>query len=158
MYIISKCLLGENCKYNGGNNRNEDVVKFSQKHSFVAVCPECTGGLPTPRVPAEIQPEEKGRAEVHVLNREGIDVTAEYVRGAEICWQKASCEATKRGESVKGAILQPRSPSCGSGCIYNGAFDGTLIEGDGIFTRLLRKKGVHVLSECEWKEKDEDND
>lgn len=158
MYIISKCLLGENCKYSGGNNWNEDVVKFSQEHSFVAVCPECSGGLPTPRVPAEIQPEEKVGTEVRVMNREGIDVTAEYVRGAEICWQQTVAEATRRDEPIEGAILQPRSPSCGCGKIYNGSFDGTLVEGDGIFTRLLRQKGVRVLSDSEWKEKDEDND
>ena len=81
MYIISKCLLGENCKYNGGNNRSEDVVKFSHEHSYFGVCPECAGGLPTPRVPAEIV-EQNG--ECRVVNRNGVDVTAEYVRGAEI--------------------------------------------------------------------------
>ena len=86
MYIISKCLLGENCKYNGGNNRSEDVVKFSHEHSYFGVCPECAGGLPTPRVPAEIV-EQNG--ECRVVNRNGVDVTAEYVRGAEICFRDA---------------------------------------------------------------------
>lgn len=157
MYIISRCLLGENCKYNGGNNWNEDVVKFSQEHSFVPVCPECSGGLPTPRVPAEIQPSER-TGEVRVVNKAGVDVTEAYIRGAEICWQEAAWEAAQRNESIEGAILQARSPSCGCGKIYDGTFGGILIEGNGVFTRLLLEKGVRVLSDCEWKEKDEDND
>ena len=97
MYIISKCLLGENCKYNGGNNRSEDVVKFSHEHSYFGVCPECAGGLPTPRVPAEIV-EQNG--ECRVVNRNGVDVTAEYVRGAEICFRDAQKAAEWMGEAL----------------------------------------------------------
>ena len=144
MYIISKCLLGENCKYNGGNNQSEDVVKFSHEHSYFGVCPECAGGLPTPRVPAEIV-EQNG--ECRVVNRNGVDVTAEYVRGAEICFRDAQKAAEQMGEALEGAILQARSPSCGVGQIYNGHFDGTLIPGDDIFTRLLRENEIPAGTE-----------
>ena len=129
MYIISKCLLGENCKYNGGNNRSEDVVKFSHEHSYFGVCPECAGGLPTPRVPAEIV-EQNG--ECRVVNRNGVDVTAEYVRGAEICFRDAQKAAEQMGEALEGA---------------NGHFDGTLIPGDGIFVRLLRENEIPAGTE-----------
>ena len=82
-----------------------------------------------------------------MVNRNGVDVTAEYVRGAEICFQDAQKAAEQMGEALEGAILQARSPSCGVGQIYNGHFDGTLIPGDGIFTRLLRENEIPAGTE-----------
>ena len=81
MYIVSACLLGANCKYNGGNNDNEDVKDFCEGHRILAVCPETEGGLSSPRPPAEQQGEK-------VVDCEGKDVTAEFRNGAEICLQK----------------------------------------------------------------------
>ncbi len=126
MYIVSGCLLGHNCKYNGGNNRNEDVIDFCRGHSYCVVCPETEGGLPMPRPPAEY-------ADGRVIDKEGRDVTKAFERGAEISLERAIREAEKLGEPIDGAILKANSPSCGSGQIYDGTFTGTLTAGYGCF-------------------------
>lgn len=142
MYIISGCLLGHNCKYNGGNNRSEDVIKFCEKHRHVVVCPESAGKLPTPRPPAE-------RQGTRIVDKNGKDVTEAFIRGAEMslktCMQLADCA----GEELEGAILKANSPSCGCGQIYDGTFSGTLIEGDGIFAEMLRNRGIELITEKE---------
>ena len=97
---VSACLLGRNCKYNGGNNRSQAVLDFLEGHVVIPVCPEVTGGLPVPRVPVELQ---NGRA----VNKNGEDVTAYFRRGVEQTMARLS------GEEIDLAILQPRSPSCG---------------------------------------------
>ena len=130
--MVSACLLGENCKYSGGNNRNEKVLAYVAGHEVIPVCPEVMGGLPTPRVPAEI---------VHgvVINREGVNVDQEYRLGA----QKALEIARER--EIDLAILQSRSPSCGVKEIYDGTFTGTRIPGQGITAKLLSDNGFAVM-------------
>lgn len=142
MYIISACLLGENCKYNGGNNETQWVKAFSNTHSFFPVCPERQGGLPIPRCPAEITGDK-------VRSSAGDDWTQAFVRGAEGCYQEAKEEAARRKETIEGAILKARSPSCGCGQIYDGTFSRKLISGDGYLTRLLKKEKIEVITEKE---------
>jgi len=130
--LVSACLLGENCKYNGGNNRNEKVLAFLRGHEAVPVCPEVLGGLPTPRTPAEI-------VDGVVTDRDGRNVDREFRRGAALALELA------RREGVELAVLQPRSPSCGARQVYDGTFSGRKIDGQGVFARLLRKDGFHIL-------------
>lgn len=147
MYIISACLLGENCKYSGGNNRCEWICRFAEKHPYIAVCPECEGGLDTPRPPSEIVGDK-------VINDIGQDVTENFRRGAETAYARAKEEAAKSGASIKGAILKAKSPSCGRGKIYDGTFSGTLTDGDGYFVRLLKEDNITVNTEKEKIEND----
>lgn len=137
MYIVSACLVGVNCKYDGGNNFNESVFQFTKEHNCIMICPEMDGGLGAPRVPAE---QVQGR----VFNKEGEDVTLAFLRGAERSLEKALAEAERLGEPVEGAILRANSPTCGCGMIYDGTFSGVLTEGDGIFARLLKERGIPV--------------
>lgn len=130
--MVSACLLGENCKYSGGNNRNEKVLAFLRRHEAVPVCPEVLGGLPTPRTPAEI-------VDGVVTDREGRNVDREFRRGAALALEIA------RREGVELVILQPRSPSCGARQVYDGTFSGRKIDGQGVFARLLLENGFRVL-------------
>ena len=138
--LISACLLGENCKYNGGNNTDaipaEALDKLEQIYELIAVCPECMGGLTTPREPAEIC--ANGRV---ITKFSGRDVTDEFISGAHICADVA------RENGCKIAVLKERSPSCGSGWIYDGSFTGRLVSGDGITAAVLKKLGVRVVGE-----------
>lgn len=129
--LISACLLGENCKYNGGNNYCPAAAALAERFELIPVCPERMGGLPTPRVPAE-------RVGDRVLTRDGTDVTQAYRQGAEKALEIVLAQGVKR------AALQERSPSCGCGAIYDGTFSGTLVPGDGVTAELLRKHGVEV--------------
>lgn len=142
MYLISGCLLGHNCKYNGGNNYHQGVIDFAACHSCFPVCPEGISGLPTPRPPAEYVGER-------VIDKEGKDVTEHFIKGAEASLAEARKEAQRRGESIEGAILKANSPSCGCGQIYDGTFTGTLIPGDGCFVKTLKVYDIHVISEKE---------
>ena len=142
MYIVSACLLGQNCKYNGGNNLNEDVVEFCKNHKYVTVCPESAGKLPTPRPPAE-------RVGSSILTKEGKDVTDAFVRGADISLKSCMEMARISGEEIEGAILKANSPSCGIGQIYDGTFSGTLTEGDGVFAGMLKRLGIEIITEKE---------
>ena len=130
--LVSACLVGENCKYNGGNNLNERLVEFLAGHEVVKVCPEVLGGLATPRVPAEIQ---KGQ----VVNREGRNVTKEFEAGALRAFEIVEKEKPDL------IILQSRSPSCGIKQIYDGTFSGKKIPGHGLFANLCIKAGYKVL-------------
>lgn len=142
MYIVSACLLGQNCKYNGGNNLNEEVVEFCKNHKYVTVCPESAGKLPTPRLPAE-------RVGASILTKEGKDVTDAFVRGADISLKSCMEMARISGEEIEGAILKANSPSCGIGQIYDGTFSGTLTEGNGVFAGMLKRLGVEIITEKE---------
>lgn len=137
MILISACLAGMNCKYSGGNNLNEKVVELLKKGNAILVCPEQLGGLPTPRVGAEIKVIDGKR---YVFTKDGRDVTEEYERGA-----KEVLDLAKRINATK-AILKSRSPSCGVNIIYDGTFTKTIIEGDGVTTKLLRENGIEVIS------------
>ncbi len=130
--LVSACLLGENCEYSGGNNRNESVLAFLRNHEAVPVCPEVLGGLPIPRTPAEIV------AGV-VTDRDGKNVDQEFRRGAALALEAA------RREGAELAILQPRSPSCGARQVYDGTFSGRKINGRGVFAQLLLENGFRVL-------------
>lgn len=132
-YLISACLIGENCKYNGGNNLDNIAKLLFDKGLAFSICPEVLGGLDTPRVPAEIVNDE-------VITKEGVNVTKEYELGA-----KKSLEYALK-HNIKIAILQPRSPSCGSKQIYDGTYSGTLIKGEGKTTKLLREHGIKVIT------------
>ena len=136
--LISACLLGTDCKYNGGNNAlPEDVIAaLERRFRLVPVCPERDGGLPTPRLPSERQGDR-------VRNRAGEDVTAAFRRGAELALE------TARREGCRTALLKERSPSCGSGLIYDGSFTGTVIPGDGMTAQLLKENGLTVTGETE---------
>ena len=136
--LISACLLGTDCKYNGGNNAlpPEQLAALEAKYRLVPVCPERDGGLPTPRLPSE-------RRGDRVLNREGEDVTEAFRKGAAL-----ALEAARKAGCTR-ALLKERSPSCGSGRIYDGSFSGTLIPGDGVTAELLKEKGIAVCGESE---------
>ena len=130
--MVSACLLGENCKYSGGNNKDERVLSFLEGHEVIPVCPEVMGGLPTPRPPAEIV----GAA---VINREEISVDEQFRTGA-----KMALEIAQR-EKIDLAILQSRSPSCGVKEVYDGTFSGTRIPGRGVFALMLVENGFAVM-------------
>lgn len=134
--LVSACLLGESCRYDGKSKPCERVMALKDTYNLIPVCPEVMGGLPTPRVPSEICGER-------VLMKDGRDVTENYNCGA----QKALEIARQNACTV--AILKEKSPSCGSGLIHNGLFDGRLVDGDGITTRLLKNEGIRVLGESE---------
>ena len=149
IFIVSACLLGENCKYSGGNNRNQAVIDFLSDKEFVPVCPEVLGGLETPRAPSEYANDGSDR----IINTDGVDVTTNFELGAkrslEIAREKAREGAGEFVGKIEGAILKGKSPSCGSNKIYDGTFSGKLMEGDGCFVRLLKKEGIKVVSEKE---------
>ena len=130
--LVSACLLGENCKYSGGNNYSPAAVALAERFELIPVCPEQLGGLPTPRVPAE-------RVGDRVLTRDGADVTDAYRLGAEKTLETALANGVKR------AALQERSPSCGCGAIYDGTFSGRLVPGDGVTAALLREHGIEII-------------
>lgn len=130
--LVSACLLGKNCKYNGGNNLNQGVLDFVEGHEVIGVCPEQLGGLSTPRLPAEI-------VDGVVTNKEGVSVDNEFRKGA----QEALAVALEN--KVDLAILQSRSPSCGVKEIYDGSFSGKKIKGQGVFAKLLAKHDIKVL-------------
>lgn len=130
--LVSACLLGKNCKYNGGNNLNQGVLDFVEGHEVIGVCPEQLGGLSTPRLPAEI-------VDGVVTNKEGVSVDNEFRKGA----QEALAVALEN--KVDLAILQSRSPICGVKEIYDGSFSGKKIKGQGVFAKLLAKHDIKVL-------------
>ena len=132
--LVSACLLGVACRYDGKSKPNEDIIMLTEKYNLIPFCPEITGGLPTPRHPSEIVGDR-------VLNHIGEDVTAQYKKGAEEALRIAKLY------NCKYAILKEKSPSCGKGKIHNGKFDGGYTEGDGITTRLLEENGITVFGE-----------
>ena len=129
---VSACLLGENCKYNGGNNYSEKVMDFISGHEVLAVCPEVLGGLPTPRESAEI-------VDGVVSHKDGSSVDVEFRRGAEIALKMVL------ENQVDLVILQSRSPSCGVNSIYDGTFSGKTIQGRGVFAELLRINNIKTM-------------
>ena len=130
--MVSACLLGRRCKYNGGDNFNEALARFLEDHEVVPVCPEVAGGLPVPRRRCEIR-------DGAVTNDAGETVDAAFRAGA------AECLKIAKDEGIDLAILQPRSPSCGVCQIYDGTFSGRLIDGSGVFAALLKEHGFKVI-------------
>ena len=133
--LVSACLLGEPCRYDGSSQPCASVIALSSIHKLIPVCPELLGGLATPRPPAEIQPS--GR----VINKIGDDVTEAYAQGAQIAVDIA------RSEGCRAAILKSKSPSCGAYEIYDGSFNGTLLPGQGMAAAALRAAGIVVTDE-----------
>ena len=136
--LISACLFGIGCRYDGKHKVSEDVLDLVGKYNLIPFCPEIYGGLSTPRVPSE-------RIGDRVMMRDGRDVTENYEKGArealELC----------RIYGIRTAILKARSPSCGKGEIYDGSFTGALTERDGVTAELLISEGIRVLTENEIK-------
>ncbi|MBP5231765.1 MAG: DUF523 domain-containing protein [Clostridia bacterium] len=130
--LVSACLIGRNCKYDGGNNRNEWVEELGKRHTLIPVCPEVLGGLPVPRIPCEIVGGT-------VMNRDGLNVDGAFRTGAEAALKIAEESGTEL------AILQSRSPSCGVREIYDGTFSGKKIPGSGVFASLLKENGFRVF-------------
>ena len=151
MILVSACLLGINCKYNGKNNRNTFVLELGKKVPLIPVCPEQLGGLPTPRIGSEITGgggKEVLEKKAWVVNQEGEDVTSYFLKGAAETLRLAEIMGSNM------AILKSNSPSCGSGAIYSGEFDGKLKKGEGVTAALLKEKGLLVLTENIFSEKE----
>lgn len=133
MILVSACLAGERCRYDGQAKPSIDLIELVEKGEAISVCPEVMGGLPIPRLPSEKLGEK-------VLNSRGEDVTHQFNEGAMKAWSKIE------NESIERAILKTKSPMCGAGTIYDGTFSGSLIKGDGVFTKLLKSKNIPVES------------
>lgn len=130
--LVSACLLGENCKYNGGNNRSERVLRFVEGHEIIPVCPEMLGGLPCPRKPVEWVGER-------VLTRDGEDCTENFRLGVQRAMDSIA------DKHIDLAILQSRSPTCGVKQIYDGTFSGVRIDGQGALARALKERGIPLM-------------
>ena len=147
MIIVSACLLGENCKYSGGNNKSENVIKYLEDKEYILVCPEQLGGLSTPRNPSEIitYGNKDGNDVLSgctkVLSNKGIDVTKNFIQGAEETLKIA------KEHNAKTAILKAGSPSCGYKKIYDGSFLGNKIKGMGVTAAILNKENIALLDE-----------
>jgi len=133
--LVSACLLGAACKYNGGHNAlpPDALEALRRRYRLIPVCPELAGGLPVPREPSE-------RRGARVVSRDGRDVTAQFQRGAEIAARLAERFGAKK------ALLKANSPSCGSGQVYDGSFSGILTQGDGISAAYLKCKNVEIFT------------
>ena len=134
--LISACLLGVRCRYDGESCPNLAVEALMERYNLIPVCPEQLGGLPTPRTPSE-------RVQDAVKTKTGEDVTEQYLRGAGQALHLAKLFSCRK------AVLKARSPSCGSGEIYDGTFSGTRIPGDGVTAELLKRNGIAVYGESE---------
>ena len=144
MILVSACLLGINCKYNGDNNKNEQVEKYLKDKKFILVCPEQLGGMSTPRNPSEIinlDEDNVIEGNTIVINNKNLDVTEEFKKGALETLKIAKIYGCKK------AILKEGSPSCGSSFIYDGSFKGKKVNGSGVTTSLLRQNNIVVISE-----------
>lgn len=137
MILVSGCLLGLNCKYNGGNNYNEKIFNLLKEGKAIPVCPEQLGGLTTPRTPSEIKVIDGKRC---VFTSDGKDVTDNFYKGALEVLELA------KSLNIKKAVLKSKSPTCGFGKIYSGNFDRTLIDGNGILTQMLLDNGIEVIN------------
>ena len=142
MYLVSSCLAGVNCRYDGTNSLDENIFNLVKEGRAIALCPEMLGGLIIPREPCEIiQTVDK---EEKVISKSGKDFTNFYLKGAiktlKIC---KICR-------VEIAILKSRSPSCGYGMIYDGTFEGKFIEGNGLTSKMLSANGIRIFNEENW--------
>ena len=130
--LVSACLLGENCKYNGGNNYCPKVAAFLEGHEVIPVCPELEAGLGCPRVPMEI-------VNGVLINKEGTIVDTQVRAAIQNILQRIE------GETIDCAVLKSRSPTCGVHQVYDGTFTGTLIPGAGVLTQALQAAGIRVI-------------
>ncbi len=130
--LVSACLLGENCKYDGKNNYSSRVLSYLEDKEIIAVCPEVMGGLSVPRACVELK---NGVA----VNKNGEDVDGYFRAGVKKVLEKIE------GQEISMAVLQPRSPSCGTKQVYDGSFTGRLIPGEGMLAKALRQRGIKVV-------------
>ena len=130
--LVSACIMGENCKYNGKNNKNSAAIHFLKDKEVISICPEVLAGMETPRPCAEIV---NGR----VVDENGNDVSLEYNKAVAVALSKI------QNEEIDLVILQSRSPTCGVNQIYDGSFTGKLVSGMGLFAKALKQKGYHVI-------------
>jgi uncharacterized protein YbbK (DUF523 family) len=130
--IVSACLLGENCKYNGGNNYSEKVAQFLKGREVIPVCPETLAGLGIPRTPIEICGDR-------VISKDGVDVTDCLIRAVKTILSQIA------DEDIECAVLKSRSPTCGVKQVYDGTFTGTLVDGSGILAAALKMFGIPVI-------------
>ena len=137
--LVSACPLGENCKYNGGNNYHQAVIDFVADKDVIPVCPEVAGGLPVPRNPVEI-------SDGQVFDAHGQNYDQEFQAGID------RTLASMAGKDIDLAILQSRSPSCGVNQIYDGSFTGKKIAGSGLFARKLKELGYEILDVEDFKD------
>ncbi|MBP2649949.1 MAG: hypothetical protein H6Q74_774 [Firmicutes bacterium] len=136
MIVVSACLAGVECRYNGQNFAIPEIVELVKKGQAIPICPEVLGKLSTPRPSVE---QCKGK----FLTQSGDDVTAEFLTGARVATEIAKLVGSKK------AILKSKSPSCGCGMIYDGTFTGKLINGDGVFCKFLKEENIQVFTEDE---------
>ncbi len=134
--LISACLLGVSCRYDGKSRPIGNIEELLEKYELIPVCGEIFGGLPTPRVPAE-------RLGGRVITKDGVDVTKEYLLGAAEVLRLAKLFGCKK------ALLKERSPSCGKDKIYDGSFEGKIVPGSGVVAGLLAENGIEIFGESE---------
>lgn len=148
MYLVSACLAGANCRYNGTNKLNPQIQKLVSQGKAIPVCPEQLGGLSVPRPPSEIDGgsgEDVLDGKARVIDREGNNVTSAFLSGAREVLKIAQAKNANK------AIFKSKSPSCGCGQIYDGKFSQNLVNGNGVATALLIKNGIEVeVSEKKW--------
>lgn len=137
--LVSSCLLGDNTKYNGMSNKNDELIKFLKNYEVIKVCPEVMGGLSIPRDPSEI-------VDGRILTNKGIDVTSYFQSGA-----KKVLDIVQK-ENIKVAIFKKHSPSCGYKIIYDGSFSNKKIKGNGITAALLEQHGIIILNEDNYRD------
>lgn len=157
MFVISACLVGVNCKYNGGNNLDPRCKQLLNKYDVKLICPEQAGGLPCPRPPAEIVGMGGGigiwNGTARVIDANGQDVTEEFKQGALACLEVIKCQP-----NIEAVILKSRSPSCGVGSIYDGSFSRKTVAGDGVAAALFRQHGYKVFDVDEYFKAKEDGE
>lgn len=146
MILVSACLCGINCRYDGKANPCDEAIRLLKDNKAIPVCPEQLGGLSTPREPSEISggtAEDVINGNARIINIKGEDVTKEFLKGASQVLKIAlETRCTK-------AILKAKSPSCGCGKIYNGEFTKTIINGNGLTAELLIRNGIEVITELD---------
>lgn len=142
--LVSACLVGQKCRYDGRDKTNEAVFSLRGLYQFVPICPELLGGLPIPREPSEISGGtgyDVLAGKSRVVGKSGEDKTSYFMAGAK----QTLDLATSIG--IKKAVFKSKSPSCGCGEIPDGSFSGKLINGDGVATALLKQNGIEVYTE-----------
>lgn len=140
MLLVSKCLTGECCRYDAKSTPDPEITATVERGEAIAVCPEQLGGLPTPRVSAELTGtgEDVLDGKARAVTRDGRDVTEAFLLGAYKALE------TAKDAGIEHAILKAKSPSCGMGAIYDGSFKGKLVNGNGVTSALLLRNGIEV--------------